>query len=242
MTGPARRPPLEVALAVVDAVAEEAQPAGRGRQVFPFNQIRVHFAAPSPRAKAYLEAACQGPPSLRERIVERLERDGCALTALAVAISFVKEARPDWAQPEFDVGYTRTEGVETSAPAARLELTVTQGTTGRASYTFTSSTVAIGRGGEVRDGRQRLIRVNDVAFAEGGGEINRSVSRRHARIVPDASSGAFRVYDDGSAQGTSVVRKGRGIPVPRGTKGVRLQTGDEIVLGGARVRVRIQEA
>jgi hypothetical protein len=46
------------------------------------------------------------------------------------------------------------------------------------------------------------------------------------------------VYDDGSEHGTGIVRHGRTLAVPRGARGVRLESGDEIVLGEARLRVR----
>lgn len=242
LTGSSARHPLEIVHAVVDVVEQEVQPAGRGQRAFPFNHIRVLLAAASPRARAHLEVACEGPPSLQQRIVDRLEGAGCAVPPLWVKVSFVTKARPDWSQPEFHVECTRGAAPHAAAPqAARLELTVTHGTTGRSSYEFTTSPVTLGRGDEVRDSRQRLIRTNHVAFAEGIGEINLSVSRQHARIEHDAPSGAFRLYDDGSAQGTSVIRKGRGLAVHRGTKGMRLQSGDEIVLGQARVRVTIHE-
>ena len=42
---------------------------------------------------------------------------------------------------------------------------VTHGATAQQTYTFESSTIAIGRGDEVRDSRQQLIRTNDVVFA-----------------------------------------------------------------------------
>jgi hypothetical protein len=38
------------------------------------------------------------------------------------------------------------------------------------------------------------------------------------------------------------VRGGRTIPVLRGTRGVRLQSDDEVVLGEARVRIRFSRA
>jgi predicted component of type VI protein secretion system len=46
------------------------------------------------------------------------------------------------------------------------------------------------------------------------------------------------MHDDGSEHGTSIVRQGRSLQVPRGSRGVRLESGDEIVLGDARVRVK----
>jgi hypothetical protein len=241
VTGPSVRAPLEIAHAIVEVVERQVQPAGRGQRAFPFSRVRVVVLAASPLAKAHLETACQGPPSIEERILDRLRAAGCDVSALSVKVSFVKKGRPEWIQPEFHVEYSRQAPHAESEPvtSSRLELTVTNGTTGQSSYAFVASLVSLGRGAEVRDSRQRLIRTNHVAFEEGGGEINHSVSRCHARIEPDEASGGFRVYDDGSAQGTSVIRKGRGLPVPRGTKGMTLRSGDELVLGQARLRVRV---
>jgi hypothetical protein len=225
--------------AVVDRIEQSILPTGRGHNTFPFNHVRVTLAAPSDEAKAYLEVACDGPPSLQARIVERLDHAGCTAPSLDVSVAFVTKARPKWRHPEFDVEFARVSVVTPPpAPASRLELTVTHGTAERSAYLFESSPVAIGRGGEVRDARQRLIRTNQVAFLEGGGDVNHTVSRRHARI--EQAADGFRVFDDGSAQGTTVIRHGRGLPVPRGAKGLRLQSGDEIVLGQARLQVKIQ--
>jgi hypothetical protein len=202
------------------------------------------------RDKARLQVAFDGPPSLHERVVSHLEAAGCPASALALHVSFAGKAGADWADPEFNVTYARVAQMPASAaavghgfspadtPSSRLELTVTHGVAAQQTYTFDSSTIAMGRGDEVRDSRQQLVRTNDVVFAEGGGDLNETVSRRHAHIEQDTSS-SFRLYDDGSAQGTSIIRKGRAIPIPRGTRGVRLQPGDEIVLGRARVRVSI---
>ncbi len=232
-----RRHPLELVHAVVDAVEQEIQPTGRGQRAFPFSHLHVQLSAASPKAKAHLELACEGPPSLQARIMERLEAAGCPVKALTVEVSFTAEVEADWSHGDFDVQCARTAVI--SSPPARLELTITHGTAERTVYVFDGAPVALGRGDEVRDERQRLLRTNQVAFAEGAGDVNQSVSRRHARIEPDAAPDAYRLYDDGSAQGTSVIRRGRGFPVPRGTKGLRLQSGDEIVLGQARVRVKI---
>jgi pSer/pThr/pTyr-binding forkhead associated (FHA) protein len=99
--------------------------------------------------------------------------------------------------------------------------------------------VAIGRGADVRDSRNQLLRVNHVAFTESEQEINRTVSRRHARIELDEATGRPRLVDDNSAQGTSVIRGGRGIAVPRGSRGLGLKSDDEIVLGQARIKVQV---
>jgi len=240
IAGSPARQPLEIVHAVVDAVEREIQPAGRGQRAFPFTHVRVHVVAASTRAKAQVEVACEGPPSLHQRIEDRLRAAGCSTPAPSVKVSFVTKPRADWAEdePDFHVEFGRdTAGVDPRA-SRTLELTVLRGTTAASSYAFATS-FAIGRGADVRDSRQRLIRMNDVAFAEGGGDVNHSVSRRHARVDHDPATGAFRVFDEGSAQGTTIIRKGRGLPVPRGTKGLLLQAGDERVLGEARIGILV---
>jgi FHA domain len=232
-TRASQRPPLEIVVASVDALEQMVQPDG----TFPFTHVELRFAAASTIARAHFEAVCEGPPSLRARIVDRLETSCCTVKALAVNVSFADEAQEGWSHAEFNVDCTRRAGSD--VPPVRLQLTVTQGTADRTVYIFDSDAIALGRGDEVRDDGQRLLRTNQVAFTEGAGEVNQSVSRRHAHIERAASETGYRLYDDGSAQGTCVIRGGRGCPVPRGTKGLRLQSGDEIMLGQARLRVKI---
>jgi pSer/pThr/pTyr-binding forkhead associated (FHA) protein len=71
------------------------------------------------------------------------------------------------------------------------------------------------------------------------GASNHSVSRRHAHIEYVEAARHYRLRDDRSAHGTSIVRHGRTVAVPAGSRGIRLESGDEIVLGEARARVRI---
>jgi pSer/pThr/pTyr-binding forkhead associated (FHA) protein len=118
-------------------------------------------------------------------------------------------------------------------------LTVVRGTTERKTYSFAARRIDLGRCAEVRDTRHRLVRTNHVAFVEGAGEINQSVSRRHAHITYEVESGTYRLRDEGSAHGTSVVRDGSTLTVSPGSLGVRLRAGDEVVLGEARLRIRI---
>ena len=79
-----------------------------------------------------------------------------------------------------------------------------------------------------------------VVFVEGSAAVNQTVSRRHAHIAVEPS-GVCRLHDDRSEHGTGIIRGGRTIPVPAGSRGVRLRSGDEIALGEARVRIRIVE-
>src|SRR6185295_2315672 len=109
------------------------------------------------------------------------------------------------------------------AAATRIDLTVVRGTAERKTYSFAARRIDLGRCAEVRDTRNRLIRTNHVAFVEGSGDVNQSVSRRHAHIVYEPTSGGYRLRDDGSVHGTSVVRNGTAVAVPPGSLGIRLR-------------------
>ena len=131
-----------------------------------------------------------------------------------------------------------------SGPAATVMPTVwlhiTNGRADRDEYSFRKARITLGRLADVVDAQQRLIRRNDVAFVESSEGPNPTVSRSHAHLEWDAADGAFRLFDDRSAQGTTVLRDGGIINVPRGlSKGVQLKPGDEIVLGRARVRFEL---
>jgi hypothetical protein len=238
------RDPLAVAHGVVERVEEQIQPSGRGTRVFPFTRLAVSVVAPSDDARARFDAVFEGEPTLHDRIAERLAAAGCGDVRPAITIDYVARPHKNWRHPEFDIRFSRV--VVETAPAAvseskdaRIELTVASGTADRRTYSLGPSRIHIGRCREVRDSRHRLIRANDVAFAEGDDAINQSVSRQHAHIAYDETTAGFRLRDDGSAHGTAVVRAGKTLTVPRGTRGVRLQPGDEIILGDARLRVRI---
>jgi hypothetical protein len=247
LRGDAAREPLELMHAIVDAVEREVQSADRGSRVFPFNTVAVAIAAPSHQARARLETVVNGTTTLRDRIAERLRAAGCSTGDLAVTVHFVPRPQKHWTDPQFAVDFTKVARDQQPEPApppepppARLDVTVVHGAAEHRTYAFAARRIDLGRGGEVRDRRDGLIRTNDVVFADGSDQVNRSVSRRHAHIEHDPRSGQFRLHDDGSVQGTKIVRKGKTMPVPFAARGVRLQSGDEIVLGEARLRVRLE--
>jgi FHA domain len=239
------REPLEILHAIVDSAEKRIEPAGRGKYVFPFNQINICIAADGRETRARFEAVLVSEPPLHDRVVERLQAAGCVLTGLSIKVAYVDRSEPHWMAPEFNVEFDRFAGPPQGTPQAELahqslRLTIVQGDTERPSYVFATSRINLGRCAEVRDNRNRLIRRNDVAFAESAGEPNLSVSRQHAHIDCTASRGDYRLCDDRSLHGTSVLRDGRTIPVPPGARGVRLQSGDEIALGEARLKVEIE--
>ena len=244
------REPLEIAQAIVDSVGERLEPAARGRYVFPFNRIHVTIAA-SREARARFQAVFESEPTLQERIATRLRDAGCSPASVQSAVTYASRPSPDWQTPEFHIEFTRGAALPASAPVAEpepvaapapeaaareLQITVVSGTAEAPSYTFTLPRVNLGRCAEVRDSLSRLVRTNHVAFVDLANS-NQSVSRQHAHIEYLASARQYRIHDDRSAHGTHIVRTGRTLPVPAGSRGVRLESGDEIVLGDARARV-----
>jgi hypothetical protein len=248
---PGAREPLEIAHAVVEAVEREVQPAGRGRHLFPFNRIRVLLVAPTKQARARFEATFAMEPTLAQRIHTRLETAGCVPAGLAVAVDYVEVAGPGWSAPDVQVDFDRVDEPlpePAAAPPARptvevptpaVEIEIVSGEAEQPLYAFQFARIDIGRCTHVRDSRNQLVRTNHVAFADTEDALNRTVSRRHAHLEFVGAEQAFRVYDDGSEQGTAVSRGGRTIAVPPGARGVRLQPGDEILLGNVRLRVRV---
>ncbi len=248
------RGPLEVFHAIVEAVGDRLEPAGRGRHVFPFNRIGISVAAGSADARARFAAILDGDPSLHEVIAARLREAGCDASDLQVQTRYVAAPAADWPRPEFHVEFDRGAAVDVPPPLDRsaldVALTIVAGAADKSFYAFPPSSngfgtagavlcIAIGRGAEVRDSRNRLIRTNHVAFSDGEDAIAQTVSRRHAHIDWADDSAEYRLVDDRSAHGTSIVRDGRTIAVPPGARGIRVRSGDELVLGEARIRVRI---
>ncbi len=237
------RGPLEVLHGILEAVEARVEPAGRGTHVFPFNKITVSVVADSRDAHTRFSGVLDGSPTLHERISTRLRDAGCEPQSLQVRIIYVTQSESSWDTPEFHVDFDRGSIAEPPSPEPRpaheIELTIASGSADRPAYTLTLDRINLGRCADVRDSRNRLIRTNDVVFKDGDGGVNDSVSRRHAHIDYDESAGDFRLFDDRSAHGTTIVRNGKTIGVPVGSRGVRLQSGDEVVLGEARLRVRM---
>jgi hypothetical protein len=221
------RGPLEVLHAILEAVDARIEPAGRGRRVFPFNRVRVLVAAPSRDARARLSSVLDGDPSLQTRIAAHLRKAGCDAAGPSVRIAYVPHAEESWLAPEYHIEFANGTPVDVPAPdpvrMQAISLTVTLGTAAEPAYALAQDRINLGRGTEV--------------FTDEGDATNNTVSRRHAHVDYDVRARDFRITDDRSAHGTSIVRNGVAIPVHPGSRGVRLQSGDEIVLGEARLKV-----
>jgi hypothetical protein len=241
--------PIEIVHGVLDRAEAEIQEIGRGRRVFPFNRVRVQVIAGDKESRARMAAVIDGPPSLSDRLIARLRSSGCAIDRLDAVVVHVRRRGADWRDADFHVDFERAEvsAVRPRLPhpgptaSVRLKLTVLKGAAEQRSYAFTSGRVDIGRQSDVVDQRQRLIRTNHVAFTEDGADENRTVSRKHAHIDFSEEDRCYRIWDDRSAHGTTIMRNGRPIKVPAGPRGTRLETDDEIVLGHARLRVTVEK-
>ncbi len=228
--------PLEIRAAVVDAIEGQVETLGIGRRAFPYNQIAVRLLIPAKGEKAPLERVFA---DLEARLRERLREVRCpAPSVLDLSVGFVKKAPADWVSGQlFSIEYAAradSDAVSTAASIPLLRVTVLKGTATKKAYAFREPAIRLGRTIEVRDSKGR-VRMNHVAFSD----EDSTVSRAHAKLTYDRDRREYRLLDDGSARGTRIMRGGTTIAVPRDPRGVRLQSGDEIQLGDAAVRVLI---
>jgi hypothetical protein len=110
-------------------------------------------------------------------------------------------------------------------------------------YTFEGpDRINIGRLEEVVDAEERVRRRNDIVFVEEG-DISVTVSREQARLAWDDEIKAYRLRAEPGASATRILRDGRSIDVSQqDRRGIKVQSGDEIYLGRACLKVAMREA
>ncbi len=238
--------PIEIHRAVLEEIESHVVPAGGGRKLFPYRRVQVHLLAERPEERPVLEALALDAWDLHAEVRERLRVAGVELLDdFAVTADVTEDGGPEFGERRFAVTFERGEGAappQPTPPPTRpaLVLTVTQGEATQQVYLPSGERVHIGRLAEVLDADGRVRRRNDVVFLEEG-EINETVSREHARIAWDAAEGSYWLRDEGSAYGTKVFREGRQIEVSgHDRRGVRIQHGDELYFGRARVKVALR--
>lgn len=247
---PAATEPLEIRQAIVLAVVDLTRPAGRGTRVLPFDRIAVDVVAPTADARRVFEAVFARDEGLEGAIAKALAAAGCAPTqAPAIDVHYRKRALDGWpAGQHFAVTGRADAAKAPGAPAPAVAaapavaglplvmLKVVKGKANRRSLELRAERINIGRQEDVSDRERRLVRRNQLVFVEGEA-LSESVSRAHAHLRC-TEAGECRVRDDNSAYGTRIVRGGRTIDVlPTNTRGVRLQSGDELHLGRVIVQV-----
>jgi hypothetical protein len=234
--------PLDIAQAVLDDVERHVQPVGRGRRAFPYTHlaVRVRQATLDP---VPLETAFDG---FGHRIQDRLRELRCEMPrTIAVDVICLDEAPAGWpAGRLFIVDYTK-QPIEASAePSAAsapiLKVAVLKGSAASESYSLGDAVISIGRSPEAIDEAGR-VRRNDIAFLDAVDGVTETVGRAHAQLRFDAAAGVYRLFDQGSSNGTSIMRNGTTIAVPpHDPRGVGVRSGDEIRLGRAAIRVVIE--
>ncbi len=245
---PAPTEPLEIRQAIIQAIVDLTHPAGRGRRVLPFDRIDVEILAPAADGRRVFEAVLARDEGLERAVTRALATAGCEGSApCSIAVHYRKRTPSGWTP---DQRFAVAGRVEPRVPAAvptdslapavlpLVVLKVVKGRATRKSVEVRAERINIGRHEEVTDRDRRLVRRNQLVFAEGE-PLSDTVSRAHAHIRC-APGGECRLRDDNSAYGTRIVRAGQTIEVlPTNTRGVRLQPGDELHLGRAIVRFDI---
>jgi hypothetical protein len=233
--------PLELVTDILRDVEQRVEPIGGGRRLLPFTNLAVIVLAPR---KEDVDRFAPALGSLDVKIRERLRELACEPPArLDVNVQFVRKPRKNWSEGQrAELLFSReSSGARASRTAAlpATRLIVLRGTTAKRTYSLSQAAIRFGRGEHHADSSGRT-RQNDIAFLDDGDEVNRTVARAQAHLSFDRDRREFRLFDDGSSNGTRIVRESEIIPVtPQSPRGVRVASGDAIELGRARVRFEL---
>jgi hypothetical protein len=225
--------PIELLEAAVDRLERKVQPAGRGRRIFPYDRITVHVAQRNADVPAIEAVFAQ----LEDRLRNRLGEMSCDAPDVLDVQCVVGSAEGDEAIPVLTVECDRTAEIRNppSRPGTRpaLSITVLKGQCELPEYHFDQPVISIGRTPEPSDAFG-LVRRNHVAFLDVRDGTTETVGRAHARLEFDAASGHYLLFNESSSNPTSIIRGGEPIRVaPRDPRGVRVRSGDQILLGRA---------
>jgi len=236
---------IEIQRAILDEVEDRAQLLPRARRRLPYNDLTVRIAAPEPDRRSAIDLVFVQGNALQTEIASHLRGEDIEVAAdLRVRVEALENPPAEIAAKGFHITYAVREPSKAEArlvPAKQnVRFTVRHGVAEQPAYEIARNRIHLGRLGEVLDDRRRPIRRNDVVFIESSEKPNSTVSRAHAHIEYDPANGEFRLFDDGSSYGTSVMQEGRLVTVPAaGGRGLRIDSGDEIYLGQARVLFEI---
>lgn len=238
----ARRELIEVHRAILDDVSSHVELLPRGRRAFTSTNLQITVLLPDASRRRSYEIVFAEGNALARDIRERLQHEQVELPEdLHVSIDFADELPEDIAARGFDIRYgSQSAPARAKAQQPAIALTVVHGKADRESYSLSRKRINLGRLTDVVDANRRIVRRNDVAFAEENSPPNSTVSRTHAHIEYDTESCQYRLYDDRSAYGTTVLRNGEALNVAKGaSKGLALEDGDEVLLGQARLRFEL---
>jgi FHA domain len=233
---PGAKEVLEIRREILEEVRDKIRPVGQGKMLFRYDSLAIRIGAQNGDDQELRQAALSESGDLERDVAALLTEARCPIPpGFSVTIDVVEDVELAAAARPFHIDYASRKGAPKPPTSARptIKLTVVRGEAEATEYVISVERVNIGRLKEVVGEKDGLRRRNDIAFED----TETTVSREHAYIRYDTASGKFRLYDSGSQRGTSIFREGRRLEVPRGpTRGVQLQSGDEIHLGDARLR------
>ena len=230
----------EIRLAVLDEIKARSHRVG-GRDVFPYNVVRIHVRGIPDDQASVLKGA------FFSQFFEQELRAGLARGNYRFPedLRVEVETTPQLPAPKEKWLWVETESKDKTpepelAPKKPGRVVVAKGSANAKVLALTKARTNIGRGLDVyrSDGPSRR---NDLAFDEDG-EINRTVSREHAHIMFHQRSGEYRIYNDrwykpgnktDGGCGLWIIRDGLSQEVHRNARGTKLLPGDEIHLGRA---------
>ena len=223
----------EIRLAILDRVREKSYRSG-GRKVFPYDLVRVQLRGVE-QARYAVFAGQFFRQYLEQEVATALREAGCRYPD-----NLRVEVEPVVGLPLPGVAWLAVE-VSSQDPAklAAAKLVVREGTANLVEIRLDKARTNIGR---VVDSYRSagLFRRNDLAFAAET-EVNATVSREHAHIAYERSTGEYRLFNDrwyergprAGECGLWIVRDGMSQEVHRNSRGAKLEPGDEIHFGSA---------
>jgi hypothetical protein len=234
---------IEVHRAIVEEVASRVESLPRGRVSFGYSLVKVQILAEAERRRSFEKVFVEGAPLEHDIKSYFDDRPVEYPVDLKVKVELVDDLPPGVKARGFDVSYSNAAITPVSAEPIRIRLTILVGVAEQREYFFRKQRINIGRLSEVLDGQLRPTRRNDVAIRDEAAGVNASVSRAHAHLEFDVEASRFRLFDDGSAQGTTLRRDGLLSPTPKGaSKGLLLLPGDEIIVGLVHIGFEYVEA
>ena len=233
--------PLEIREAIIDGVERRAEPAAAGRRVLPHNYVVVNVLAEK-EDRAALDATFA---DLDDAIRARLSELRCPVPpGFAVDVQYLKKPKAGWRPAQrFSLDFESrvvSEPAPKSLPSTPgLHIEVVRGASSQPAYQLEDAVVRIGRSASPTDHTGRPRR-NHVVFLEEGDEHSATVGRAHASIHYDHHRREYRLFDDGSHNGTRIIRRGAVLTLAaRNPVGTTLLSGDEVQFGTAAVKVTI---
>lgn len=233
--------PLEIRHNICRELSDLIKPVGQGETVFPFEQVRVLLFAKDEIERATFQRVFLERQRLETAILDRLKQEQCNLPdnlLIEIEIRLVEkesEARTYQVVPLLN---DPREGPKIRKIVGRLKVLL--GHAQQTEYEITKAVTYIGRMDEVLGGGGLPIRRNDLVFLDRRDEVNLSVGREHAYIKFDAQRNEYRLFNDKSRSGTFIFRNGKRREVAGGL-GYKLQDGDDIYFGRARVLFKLEE-